>query len=135
MLAATSTPEEAWGKARKSEVYGALLDTNYVTFKQDHLYNESVLIDQRFHGPGEIPIRMFIRKPSGLNANSSTANYHNSTANSNKCLQFILTQLASMRGRLRHLRPNIKVTRKVIYERTTFYSLQTTESGKDVIQF
>lgn len=100
MLTATKTPEEAWEMARNSEVYGAMLDTNYVSSIQDYLYDKGILIDQRFHGSENLVIRVWLRTPSGNN----TLNSGNSS-----CLDSLKSFLNSTKNMLNYMQPMLKV--------------------------
>ena len=61
-----TTYEEAMAKAENMEIYGALIDTNYIAVKQDELYKRGIVIDQKIH-ENELQIMIMIPK-SLLNA-------------------------------------------------------------------
>ena len=99
MSTGTKTPQEAWEMARKGEVYGAMLDTNYVTHMQDELHDKGVLIDQRFHGSEQHTIRIWIQKPLG----------NSSMIGNNSCLETLTSYFNSTMDKLKFLQPMLKV--------------------------
>ena len=106
IITATKTPEQAWEMARNSEVYGAMLDTNYVSHMQDHLYHKGVLIDQRFHGGEQLPIWIWFKKPS-----------INASRNSNSsCFDTLMSFFNSTKDKLKYMQPMLKVTRPILLQ-------------------
>ena len=97
-MTATKTLEEAWEMARTHEVYGALLDTNYVTHMQDDLHRKGVLVDQRFHN-SEMRIRLWVRK-------SDSSNNHN---NNRSCSGAFKSYFSDIDEKLQYLKPKMKV--------------------------
>ena len=86
--------------ARNRDVYGAMLDTNYVSFIQDYLYDKGILIDQRFHDSENLAIRIWLRKPSGNNTISS---------GNSSCLDSLKSFLNSTNNMLKYMQPMLKV--------------------------
>ena len=97
-MTATKTLEEAWEKARTHEVYGALLETNYVTHMQDELHTKGVLVDQRFHNE-EMRIVLMIRK-------SDDSNHDNKN---DSCIKTIKSYFTKHDDKLKYLKPKMKV--------------------------
>ena len=106
IIAATKTPEQAWELARNSEVYGAMLDTNYVSHMQDQLYDKGVLIDQRFHGGEQLAVRIWFKRPSS-----------NTSINSNNsCFDTLMSFFNSTKDKLKYMQPMLKVTGPILFQ-------------------
>ncbi len=58
--------------ALNREVYGAMLDTNYVTSEQERLYKRGIVVDARFHAKSIHALLTIVK--SSLDPNNTMAN-------------------------------------------------------------
>ncbi|XP_065053057.1 uncharacterized protein LOC135682203 [Rhopilema esculentum] len=92
----TKTVEEALELARTIKLFGALIDTHYISSRQDELFEKGILIDQRFHKE-KLDIRMWSKKiPS---------------AKMNKCFQEFFNFLNNSLSQMPHIEPRLKNNR------------------------